>query len=39
MLANARFCPLLPQPARVLPTEGMRGVAGTVDRSCTSVCR
>ena len=38
LLANQRFCDLLPLEERVLPTPGLRAVGGTVDRSCTSVC-
>ena len=38
LLANQRFCHLLPPQFRVLPTPGLRAIGGTVDRSCTSVC-
>lgn len=39
LLADQRFCPLLPDQHRLKPMAGLRAVAGALHESCSAACR
>ena len=39
LLADQRFCPLLPDQHRLKPRAGLRAVAGGQHESCSAACR
>ena len=39
LLADVRFCPLLPPELRVLPSPSLRDIAAPLNTSCTDACR